>query len=139
MLYNLPRPQQAKCHSPYWWDEADDEPIQANMLQRKCGPLRGRPSSIPVMVLSCEAHEGAAYGPISNQTWWALAEYAERRAKPKSLVADRCRRRARSYIGMAPQPDYTPKAYSAASGSINILYVTGLAARAIVKSELKAA
>ena len=31
------------------------------------------------------------------------------------------------------------KAYSAASGSINILYVTGLAARAIVKSELKAA
>ena len=31
------------------------------------------------------------------------------------------------------------KAYSAASGSINILYVTGLAARAMVKSELKAA
>ena len=31
------------------------------------------------------------------------------------------------------------KAYSAVSGSINILYVTGLAARAIVKSELKAA
>jgi transposase InsO family protein len=35
--------------------------------------------------------------------------------------------------------DITYKAYSAASGSINILYVTGLAARAMVKSELKAA
>ena len=34
---------------------------------------------------------------------------------------------------------FSLKAYSAASGSINILYVTGLAARAMVKSELKAA
>ena len=33
----------------------------------------------------------------------------------------------------------TPKAYSAASGSINILYVMGAAARAMEKSELKAA
>ena len=40
---------------------------------------------------------------------------------------------------IALQEDIYLKAYSAASGSINILYVTGLAARAMVKSELKAA
>ena len=40
---------------------------------------------------------------------------------------------------LAARHDFADKAYSAASGSINILYVTGLAARAMVKSELKAA
>src|SRR5205807_8784341 len=76
-------------HSPYWVDEDDDEPVQAKTLRQAMRTVARQAALDPGDGLELQgAMKEQLTVYLEPELMRALTEYAERRGKPKSLVAE---------------------------------------------------